>query len=88
MSNREHLERVSAKVAGFVVAFFKTAGIGAEFHVDQLRRYVLQHYPTAPDSAGRIMRDLRQRGYLDYEVLNRRDSLYRIKRTRPKDKAA
>ena len=32
----------------------------------------------APDSPSRILRDLRQRGLLDYTVTNRRASAYRV----------
>jgi hypothetical protein len=33
---------------------------------------------VAPDSAGRILRDLRKRKVLDYRVINRAQSLYEI----------
>ena len=33
---------------------------------------------TAPGSADRVLRDLRQRGSIDYEVVSRRSSLYRV----------
>jgi ribosomal protein S25 len=47
------------------------------FHVDDLRQHVLgQVAQIAPDSPGRILRLLRERGRLDYIVLNRRQSLY------------
>lgn len=76
---QENIARVYSKIAATILAFFRLIGLYGEFHVDELRVYVERHYPnTAPDSAGRIMRELRLHGDLDYEVVNRRASLYRI----------
>lgn len=81
---RENISRVHNKIAPIISQFFHDRGIGHQFHVDELRRYVARHYPVnAPDSAGRIMRDMRERKWIGYEVLNRRASLYRI--TKPKE---
>jgi len=75
----ENIARVYSKLAAHIVEFFRINGPLSEFHVDHLRRWISLRYPgTAPDSAGRIMRDLRQRGLIDYIVVNRRQSLYRI----------
>jgi hypothetical protein len=76
---QENIARVHHKIAPTICAYFKQLGLGGEFHVDQLRRYVGRHYPdTAPDSPGRIMRSLRGRKAIDYVVVNRRASLYRV----------
>jgi hypothetical protein len=76
---RENIARVHAKIAPVIAAFFHERGIGSQFHVDDLRRYVARRYAViAPDSAGRIMRDMRVKQWVDYEVVNRRASLYRI----------
>jgi hypothetical protein len=47
-----------------------------QFHADELRRYVASVHATAPASADRILRALRQDGIVAYQVLNRRASLY------------
>lgn len=47
-----------------------------QFHADELRRYVASVHPTAPASADRILRALRQDGAVDYQCVSRRDSLY------------
>jgi hypothetical protein len=76
---RENIARVHAKIAPIIARFFHERGVGSTFHVDDLRRYVAHHYAViAPDSAGRIMRDMRGRQWIDYEVVNRRASLYQI----------
>lgn len=48
--------------------------------MDELRRYVGRELEEAiaPDSPGRILRQLRQQGVLNYAVVSRRQSLYRV----------
>lgn len=76
---QENIARVSHRIAPTIVGYFRHRGVGAEFRVDDLRAHIARHFPgIAPDSAGRIMRDLRGRGTIDYAVINRRQSLYRI----------
>ena len=53
--------------------------VGKTFHADELRLHVRKCVgEVAPDSAGRILRDLRQRKVVAYEVVNRAKSLYRV----------
>ena len=56
-----------------------------EFFAEELRREVAARIAqkAAPGSADRILRDLRQRGVLDYVVLSRRRSHYRVVRVGP-----
>jgi hypothetical protein len=76
---KRQLESVSARIAKAITGFFR-ATAGSEFHADQLREYVEIHCGrVAPGSADRVMRDLRQRGVIAYEVVNRSQSLYRAK---------
>lgn len=70
-------ERVSSAIGQDVLRFCR-ARLGAEFHLEELREFVALRGHRAPDSAGRILRLLRQQGRLAYEVVNRRQSLYRI----------
>jgi hypothetical protein len=71
---REHLERVSSRIARAIIQFLRGH---RQFHADELRKYVLQEVGiTAPGSADRILRDLRQRKLIDYKVVNRHESLY------------
>jgi hypothetical protein len=49
-----------------------------EFFADELRAYVLRRANVAPASPDRILRDLRKRRLLNYEVTNRRASRYRF----------
>src|SRR4030095_3103600 len=72
----EHLERVSSRIARAIVQFCREH---KEFHADELRAAVIQATgSTAPGSADRILRDLRKRGIVDYVVVSRRESFYRV----------
>lgn len=73
----ENIERVSARIGRWVLDW---CVVGKVFHMEDLVRYVEVRLdePVAPDSPGRIMRDLRQKGVLNYEVLSRSQSLYKI----------
>ena len=76
---KEHLERVGHRIARHIRAFYRQRGIGAKFHMDDLRRHVQEEEPhTSPDSPSRIMRDMRTKGSLDYVVVSRHHSLYKI----------
>lgn len=71
------LERVGGAIGDSVLAFCR-ARVGQEFRMEQLREHVERDGHRAPDSAGRILRMLRQRGRVAYTVVNRSASLYRI----------
>lgn len=76
--NDEHLGRVSVRIANAIVAFC-VEQLGRQFHADDLRQYVRAAVgEIAPGSADRVLRDLRQHGALNYEVVSRSKSLYRV----------
>lgn len=72
------LSRCKAVIAPIIMDFVRALGVGARFHMTDLTRYVASQTTIAPDSAGRILRDLRQAKLLNYSVVDRRQSLYRI----------
>jgi hypothetical protein len=76
----QDLARVSSRIELAIVTFFdRRARLSRTFHMDELRQSVVHSCGTiAPDSPGRVMRDLRRRRVIDYAVENRRRSLYRI----------
>ena len=74
---QSNLQRVKSKTAGAILAFFDSLHVGDEFCAQQLRDYVAALVPVAPASPDRILRDMRQRGQLNYEVVSRSQSLYR-----------
>ena len=76
-THREEHERVKQAIRLHIIAFAE-AHVGLHFHMDELTRYVRRQVPTAPDSAGRILRALRQGGVLDYILVSRHDSEYEI----------
>jgi len=74
--------RVHSKIAPLIMHFHERMA-GRSFHAETLRRYVMSHdVRIAPDSPGRILRELRLNGRLDYVVLNRRQSLYQFRARR------
>ena len=72
----ENLTRVTEAIAQHVTAFVASPD---EFHAADLRDYVYRNVRgyIAPASPDRILRSLRQRGVIDYEVVSRSKSLYR-----------
>ena len=73
-----NLERVSDRIAGAIREFFDLHA-GQQFHAERLREYVEGRCgKTAPGSADRVMRDMRQRGEISYVVESRSQSLYRV----------
>lgn len=82
-THAEEHERVKQAIRRYIVAFADEHA-GRHFHMDDLTRYVRRYVPTAPDSAGRILRALRQEGVIDYRLVSRRDSEYEIPLPEPK----
>lgn len=79
MSDKDERARVYGKIAP-VILQFSAHYAGMQFHVEELRTFVTLFAPeVAPDSPGRILRQLRQEGKLNYVVLNRRQSLYQFR---------
>ena len=77
--DREERRRVYGRIAPLIIAFADEHA-GGTFHAEDLRIYVRDRAPEiAPDSSSRILRELRLEGRLDYEVLNRRQSLYQFR---------
>ena len=75
MNQPAELARVSERIEDVIIRFCRTH---TEFHADDLRAEVAARCQIAPASADRVLRDLRQRGQVDYEVVSRRDSLYLV----------
>jgi hypothetical protein len=72
-----NLESVSKRISTAVATFVKR-NLYQDFTALELRYYVANQVgPVAPGSPDRIMRSLRQRGVINYELLDRSASLYR-----------
>ena len=83
MSNALYLETVSSRI-GSAILDFCCAKVGQEFHADDLRRFVSQKVGLcAPGSADRVLRDLRQRGAIDYVCISRSESRYFLHSANP-----
>ena len=74
-SDQTHLERVHQRISRAVIEF---CYLGREFHIEDLNRHVQSRTGIAPGSEGRIFRRLRRSGLLNYIVVRRRASKYRI----------
>ena len=90
----EHQQaRVSNRIGEAIRTFCESR---LEFRADDMRSYIatvvaqpepkrwivteLEDWVFSPDYSDRILRELRQRGLVNYVVVSRRDSLYRIVR--------
>jgi hypothetical protein len=74
----QHLARVADNIGATVVRFC-AARIGATFSASALRYFVTHVHPhIAPESPGRILRELKKRGIVDYVLVSRAQSLYRV----------
>ena len=80
---RRQLRRVKIKIEDLVYRFCKM-NEGMVINMEKLDGFVRYNspLPVTPGSAGRILRLLRAEGVIDYEVINRRDSLYLIRRVK------
>lgn len=81
MSQSENLGRVRGRIGPLVLQFARSRlALGQpDFRMAQLQEYVRERAESAPASPDRILRLLRREGLLDYEVLDRAGSLYRVK---------
>jgi hypothetical protein len=76
----EELNRVSSAIGRAILEF---ARVNRTFHAEDLRRAVSTVSVTAPASADRVLRDLRQRGLISYRVVSRTESLYEVESVTP-----
>ena len=77
ISARTELDRCRGRMGEAIALFFRSR-VG-EFRAEDLRVYVEARVgPTAPGSVDRVMRALRQSRAIRYELVSRRDSLYRV----------
>lgn len=73
------LARVSGRIADSVFRFCQD---NPRFHLQELEDHVAAaHGHVTPGSAGRILRDLRRKGWVAYRVVSRSQSLYEIEAT-------
>lgn len=77
MSNDPYLRKTSARVTPAILEFCKER-VNKTFYAEDLRRFVNVRTRCAPASVTRILQDLKQRGLVDYEVVSRSQSLYRV----------
>lgn len=83
LSDHQERARVRSRIGSLILEFCDMQKhFGGTFHMEDLRNYVELGINTkgtiAPDSPGRILRQLRQQGLLNYAVVSRRQSLYRV----------
>jgi len=71
------LTRVYDNIAGCVLEFCSGVSLDT-FHAKDLVQYVQERYPVAPNSPCRILQILKKEGKINYEVLSRSQSLYRM----------
>jgi hypothetical protein len=80
-----HLERVTSKLSAAILLFCKQriAACRPEFHMEDIRGFLTtEAVEFAPASPDRVLRQLRKLRAVDYVVVNRAESLYRITEVR------
>jgi hypothetical protein len=77
-SDPQERARVRSRIGSLILEFCRQSD---KFHMEDLRRFVERRVGgrIAPASPDRILRQLRQERYLDYQVLSRTESLYRVR---------
>lgn len=83
---QENLERVISAIGITVLKFCRDRGVNGTFHARDLHEHVGDG--VAPASADRILRHLRRLGWVDYEIINRRASFYRVTSVAQQEKVA
>jgi hypothetical protein len=80
MSHTDNIKRVKNALQEPILEFRRLLGVNVQFSAQELRSWVDDYAEQAhaPASAQRIMQLMRTLGDLDYEVINRRQSLYRF----------
>jgi len=80
MQQAKELSRVRGKIARHVIAFYKEHVLSGNytFRGNELTDYVFSREPIAFESPMRILRNLKTDGLLNYEVVNRAQSLYKF----------
>jgi len=73
----QQLHRVRQAIATHVIAFISEHE-GKEFYNAELHNYVAERSPIAPGSADRVLRDLKSKGAVSYELRDRSKSLYYV----------
>jgi len=84
-SGPQEQARVRSRIGSLILEFFAIVKnhewiVKQTFHMQELLQFVEEGVSgkVAPDSPGRILRQLRQQRLLNYEVVSRRQSLYRV----------
>jgi len=78
----QELRRCTSKMAQAILQFCRgrLSENAAQFHAEDLRRYLsYDHINFAPGSPDRVLRALRAKRLLEYQNVDRRNSLYEIK---------
>lgn len=79
-AHKQNLARVSTRIGGLIDNFITERIVTnqPEFFMDELREYVRNNGVIAPDSPGRILRQKRLDGEIDYVVISRSRSRYKL----------
>ncbi len=76
-TGERELARVESEIRDIVLGFCRQR-LFDTFRMDELTEYVRLRTSVAPDSPGRILRQLRRDNTVDYILVSRRESLYSI----------
>jgi len=78
-SDQQERARVRSRIEVLVLEFCRQQG-GGMFFMNELNWYVWRRVRTAPDSPGRVLRELRREGRVHIKLVSRSRSLYQVER--------
>lgn len=80
----KQLQRVKGSIGDVIVEFFKSREVGELFYASDLHEFVAARASIAPASADRVMRSLRLDNVINYSLVSRSKSAYRVEATTEK----
>ena len=78
-TDHQERARVRGRIGSLIMEFCRQQGSGM-FFMEELNWYVRNRVRTAPDSPGRVLRELRREGRVRIKLISRSRSLYQVER--------
>ena len=82
-SDQQERARVRSRIEALIMEFLRSVSFSSEdgiFYMGTLTRYVQDRAKVAPDSPGRVLREMRREGRVSVKLVKRSESLYRAER--------
>lgn len=74
----DEYKEVFLKYKGIIQTYFHTKRVGETFHLFHLERFVSKMRKGPSQTTSRVLRDMREKGIINYRVINKHKSLYEV----------